>query len=146
MYLRSTTLVCVVTPALYILGAQQTDVYESWIVANTGGHVSMEWRLVAGRYLLHVDTLADSLPSARRTWIRVQEVHVPAPPTGYRIATECSYHDSLATGRVVAIVRATQTERYTDVRRAWRLDRNAFRILATDTKGLTCANPGWGTP
>ncbi len=123
--------------------ASHDSTYEAWLVQGTDNRVEMRWSGLSGHYIIIADTLGD--PSDPPVWVQVHHLPIPPPPQGYRIASECARGDSLATGRLVAIVRATNTETYTEALHAWALNAK-FRIVPVATRGIRCANPGWGTP
>ncbi|MEM7066893.1 MAG: hypothetical protein AAF572_27485 [Cyanobacteria bacterium P01_B01_bin.77] len=45
---------------------------------------------------------------------------------------------------IVAVIGNQNTERITDIRRAWRANRQTQQLEAFSTEGMACTNPGWG--
>ena len=128
------------------LAAQDSEPYESWMVTGTTRPLSMEWRLQAGQYVLHVDTLGGASTPVAPKWLRVSQISLPTPKSGYHIATECAPADSVANRTIVAIAQTTNTELYKNLVQAWRLDLKTLQINELRSlTGLQCKNPGWGT-
>lgn len=72
--------------------------------------------------------------------------NLPVLPRGQVLAwgASCAV-DGTNDPEVVAAVVHADTERYTQIVRAWRADRQHHTFRSIDTRGITCENEGYGT-
>ena len=95
-----------------------------------------------GRRLL---TFARVVRQSRQlpVWVTLDAAWLPPLRRGFRIASRCRYERTVDE-QVLALVRYTDTNWFTDVRAAWRANPGTGRIEVADTRGLSCENEGWG--
>ena len=69
----------------------------------------------------------------------------PSDPQGdYYFYYGCSISGSRIDPEVVAIIGNQDTEFITDIRQAWRANRQTRQLEALSTVGMACTNPAWG--
>lgn len=130
------------------------DVYRAWVVEGTDGRVaarliadSVRYRLMwpthAGRHVLRLDTLTRDVPPHFPRWITVDSLVLPVPPRGVTIATNCWRGDSLPTGDLIALTRATAGQYWERATATWSIDRSAFRIRPSAIEDVECLNEDW---
>jgi hypothetical protein len=130
------------------------DVYRAWVVEGTGGRVAVRltadsvryrllWPTNADRHVLRLDTLTrDTTPHFPR-WITVDSLVLPVPPRGVTIATNCWRGDSIPTGDLIALTRATAAQYWEHASAAWSIDRSALRIRRSAIEDVECLNEDW---
>ncbi|MEM1242730.1 MAG: hypothetical protein AAGI45_23105 [Cyanobacteria bacterium P01_H01_bin.26] len=69
----------------------------------------------------------------------------PSDPQGdYFIRPGCSINGGPIDPEIVAILGNQDTEFITDIRQAWRANRQTQKLEVLSTEGIACENPGWG--
>lgn len=69
----------------------------------------------------------------------------PSDPQGeYYFSYGCSINGSRLDPEIVALLGSQDTEFITDIRQAWRANRQTRKLEALSTEGIACTNPGWG--
>ncbi|MEO0768398.1 MAG: hypothetical protein AAFY72_03040 [Cyanobacteria bacterium J06649_4] len=69
----------------------------------------------------------------------------PSDPKGeYYFHYGCSINGSSIDPEIVAVIGNQDTEFITDIRQAWRANRQTRQLEALSTEGMACTNPAWG--
>ena len=69
----------------------------------------------------------------------------PSNPQGdYFIHSGCSINDGPIDPEIEAVLGNQETEFITDIRQAWRANRQTRQLEVLSTEGIACENPGWG--
>jgi hypothetical protein len=93
------------------------------------------------RYMV---TLEKALPSDDPKiprWLVKDKLQIEAPKDYYPTSAYCQQNGQ-AGQAIVAVLRPTDTEWYTDIYAAYRANFDTGRLEAIPTKGVRCANPG----
>jgi hypothetical protein len=125
---------------------------EIWSVKGAAGAVWMRWTAESlswtlhfptgkGHYVLQVDTVPVSANFQYTTWLPVDRLGIPPPPSGYVFATDCSRDGS--PGTLVGFARDADGPFYSGLSSLWGLDLTTLHLGPADTAGVRCPNPKW---
>lgn len=98
---------------------------------------------VGGTRMLWLAALERRNAEGEAVWRVVDAVEVPRVGADERLLITGCRADEQA---VAAVAAAAETETLTDIRRAWRVDREAERLAAVDPAGVRCENEGLRAP
>ncbi len=118
---------------------------EIWSVKGAAGAVWMRWTAESLSWTLHfptgkkhyvliVDTLPEGADFQCAPWLPVERIGIPAPPSGYEFATECSRDGS--PGTIVAFGKDTDAPFYSRLSSLWELDLRTLHLSPGDTAGV----------
>lgn len=90
-------------------------------------------------------TVAERSAGGTLKWIPEAPEMIPFPPGGHHLATTCIRGESTIPEELVAVVGTSARPFYTEIRKAWRVDRLAHRLIPASTDRLRCLNATWNT-
>lgn len=126
-----------------IAGAQQRAGWMAWMPADSTPRYGLQLLVLRGRLLVTAQREIGRRGN-HALWRTSDAAWLPTPPDGYSFATTCSLRSEVDT-RLFALARVTDTQWYTDIRAAWRLNVASGRIEVVGVEGVRCENEGYGT-
>jgi hypothetical protein len=77
-------------------------------------------------------------------WLVLDEMPYPQAPKGFRVTYGTCQVNKVDDSSIIAVVKETETEWQTQVKFAYRANIKTGQLETITTKGVRCANEGWG--
>lgn len=97
-----------------------------------------------GQLILYIGKSATRIDPKKVRWIVTDQMPYARTPTGFQVVYSLCERNGKADETIIAIVKTTDTEWYTNVRFSYRANLSTGRFEKTSTKGVRCLNEGWG--
>jgi len=98
----------------------------------------------SGQLHMYFGKSAPRIDPKKARWFVTDQMLYPKTPAGFHVVYGLCERDGKSDETIIAIVKTTDTEWYTNVKSAYRANLSTGRFEKTSIKGIRCVNEGWG--
>lgn len=96
------------------------------------------------KLLLYIGKSSQRVDPKKARWIVTDQISFDQLPPGHHVAFALCERRGELDETILAVVKTTDTEWYTDLRSAYKANLNTGRFEKIPPKGIRCLNEGWG--